>query len=422
MEHPISLRRADGALEQRVFNTFFHPVRGLDGATTGVMIASSESTEEVRLREAARAASRAKDEFMAMLGHELRNPLAPIQTSLRLMRTRGRDAPEQAVIERQVSHLVRLVDDLLDISRITRGMVDLRKERLELGAVVAQGLEMASPMLQQRRQTVNVAVAPRGLVVDADLGRLAQVVSNLLTNASKYSDQGTTVRVTAERMDGRIRLRVRDEGVGIDGDMLEKVFDLFVQQQQSLDRSKGGLGLGLAIVRSLVDLHGGRVWAESAGPGHGSEFIVDLPPAIGEGAVREVPEPARPEHAAANEGRRVLIVDDNQDAAETLAEVLADLGYEVATAHDGVTALNTAATFRPTVCLLDIGLPSMDGYELARRLRASAALPDGARLIAVTGYGQENDRRLSSEAGFDAHVVKPVDLDALIDLVAADRG
>jgi CheY-like chemotaxis protein len=354
-----------------------------------------------------------------MLGHELRNPLAPIQTSLRLMRTHGRDAPEQAVIERQVSHLVRLVDDLLDISRITRGMIDLRKERLELGAVVAQGLEMASPMLQQRRQTVNVAVAPKGLVVDGDLGRLAQVVSNLLTNASKYSDPGTTIHVAAERTPGEegwIRLRVRDEGVGIAPEMLEKIFELFVQQQQSLDRSKGGLGLGLAIVRSLVELHGGRVRAESAGPGRGSEFSVDLPLATGAAVVREVPPPAPPERAAPG-AVRALIVDDNQDAAETLAEVLADLGYEVATAHDGIAALNVATAFKPTVCLLDIGLPSMDGYELARRLRASAALPDGARLIAVTGYGQDNDRRLSSAAGFDAHLVKPVDLDALIDLV-----
>jgi signal transduction histidine kinase/DNA-binding response OmpR family regulator len=417
-EHPISLRRADGALEPRVFNTFFHPVRGLDGEVTGVMIASYESTEEVRLREAARAASRAKDEFMAMLGHELRNPLAPIQTSLRLMRTHGRDAPEQAVIERQVTHLVRLVDDLLDISRITRGLIDLRRERLELAAVVDQGLEMASPMLEQRRQTVNVSVAASGLAVDGDHGRLAQVVSNLLTNASKYSDPGTTIHVAAEAIEGGwVRLRVRDEGVGIDSQMLEKIFDLFVQQQQSLDRSKGGLGLGLAIVRSLVELHGGRVRAESKGLGHGSEFVLDLPPAMGAVASSGAAAPARPAHAAAPAKVRALIVDDNQDAAETLAEVLTDLGYAVATAHDGAAALKIATAFRPTVCLLDIGLPTMDGYELARRLRASAALPEGARLIAVTGYGQDNDRRLSSEAGFDTHLVKPVDLDALIDLV-----
>jgi CheY-like chemotaxis protein/two-component sensor histidine kinase len=370
------------------------------------------------LRRRAEEANRAKDEFLAMLGHELRNPLSPILTAVQLMKMRGHESHEVAVIERQVANLVRLVDDLLDISRITRGKVELRKQRLELAEVVVRGAEMASPLLEQRRQQLDLEVPPDGLLVDGDPDRLAQVVSNLLTNAAKYSEVGTTIHIKAERAGASASLQVRDEGVGIAPGMLNRIFDLFVQQPQSLDRSKGGLGLGLAIVRSLVELHGGHVSASSEGLGKGSEFTVELPLAS-PGEQRDDPPSTRRGSSTRSRPRpepvkdHVLIVDDNVDGADSIAEFLRELGYEVATAHDGPAALSVARTFRPNICLIDIGLPVMDGYELARRLRASQELPEGARIIALTGYGREGDRRRSSEAGFDAHLVKPVSLDVL---------
>jgi signal transduction histidine kinase/CheY-like chemotaxis protein len=369
-------------------------------------------------RGLAEAASRAKDEFLAMLGHELRNPLSPILTSLQLMRMRGTNTREQAVIERQVGHVVRLVDDLLDISRITRGKIEMRKARVELGAVVLSGLEMASPLLEQRRQRIDIDVPPEGLKIDADSDRLAQVISNLLTNAAKYSEPETTIHIRAERVESRARLEVRDEGIGIEPALLNNVFEVFFQQPQSLDRSKGGLGLGLAIVRSIVQLHGGTVIARSDGLGRGTAFIVELPLASGadDFAARptmNVGHRAVPEHPSGPARTRILIVDDNVDATESMAEFLEELGYEAKTAHDGPEALRVAKSFKPSTCLIDIGLPVMDGYELARQLRGSGYLPDGARLIAVTGYGQDTDRRRSREAGFDAHLVKPVDVEVL---------
>ncbi|HSY39744.1 MAG TPA: ATP-binding protein, partial [Polyangia bacterium] len=375
-----------------------------------------EATRDAeRARAVAESANRAKDEFLAMLGHELRNPLSPILTALQLMRRRGSAGREQALIERQVGHLTRLVEDLLDISRITRGKVELRKSRTELAAVVLRGLEIASPLLEQRRQTVDVDVPPEGLAIDVDPDRMAQVVANLLTNAAKYSEPGSLIQVAASSDGERGRLLVRDEGIGIAPEMLGRVFDVFFQQPQSLDRSKGGLGLGLAIVRSLVQLHGGKVSVASAGPGQGSEFAVELP--LAEGAEELAPPslhlPAAIVGAASGAGKRILVVDDNEDAAESIADLLRDLGYEIETAYDGPAALRIASVFRPEVCLVDIGLPAMDGYELAKRLRESQHLPGGARLIAVTGYGQETDRVRSLEAGFDHHLVKPVNIDVL---------
>jgi signal transduction histidine kinase len=371
-----------------------------------------------RERLAAESANRAKDAFLAMLGHELRNPLSPIVTALQLMRKRGLDGREQTVIERQVDHLVRLVDDLLDVSRITQGKIELKKRRLELGEVVLRGLEIASPLIDQRRQRVTLDVPPEGLPIDADPERLAQVVSNLLTNAAKYSEPAATIHVVAERAGDRLRLRVRDEGIGIPDDLLAKVFDIFFQQPQSLDRAKGGLGLGLAIVRSLVELHGGTVSATSAGIGRGAEFVVDLPAAEAEMARFDDAMSAqglgpRGSTESAVAERRILVVDDNIDGADSLAELLQALGSRVEVAHDGATALEIAKRFLPEICLVDIGLPEMDGYELARRLRQSNHLAKGARLIAVTGYGQDSDKRQSMEAGFDAHLVKPLDFDTI---------
>jgi signal transduction histidine kinase len=367
-------------------------------------------------REKLELASRAKDEFLAVLGHELRNPLAPMVTAIRLMQMKGVRADELAVLERQVGALVRLVDDLMDVSRITGGKIELRKSRIELSNVVLRGLETASPLLEQRRHRIDLQVPAEGLPVEGDPDRLSQVISNLLTNAAKYSDPGSEIHVVADRVDDRARLRIRDHGIGIASEMLTRVFDMFVQQPQALDRAKGGIGLGLAIVRSLVELHQGRVWASSEGPGTGSEFVVELPLVPGLRAGQRTPARRREAKAADPTGERparILIVDDNQDALESLAEFLTELGHEVRTAHDGPSALEAAGVFRPTICLVDIGLPVMDGYEVARRLRQLEGLPGNVRLMALTGYGQEADRRRSKEAGFDGHLVKPVDLEVL---------
>jgi signal transduction histidine kinase len=370
-----------------------------------------------RARRAAEAANRTKDQFLAMLGHELRNPLSPILTALQLMRLRGQQSRETEIIERQVGHVVRLVDDLLDVSRITGRKIELRRERVELAAVVLRGLEMASPLLEQRRQELELEVPTSGLLVDGDADRLAQVVSNLLTNAAKYSEPGTKIRVRAEREGARLRLRVRDEGVGIGADMLGAVFDLFVQQPQSLDRAQGGLGLGLSIVRGLVELHGGRVTASSEGPGRGSEFVVELPAAPEAAAAAPTAEDRQALWPRARGGSRILIVDDNIEGAEGLGDLLSELGFETRIAHDGPAALAIAATFEPDVCLLDIGLPVMDGYEVARRLREARSGTADLRIIALTGYGQDADRQRSLDAGFNAHVVKPVDIDVLSRIV-----
>jgi signal transduction histidine kinase len=405
-------------------------IEGLDAGADDYLVKPFSARElvarvgsQITLARAREAATRSKDEFLAMLGHELRNPLSPILTAVQLMRMRGGPGRELEIIDRQVRHLVRLVDDLLDISRITRGKIELRRERVEVAVVALRGLETASPLLEQRRQALDFQVPPEGLEVDGDPDRLAQVVANLITNASKYSEPGTKIVVAAERSGSDVRLRVVDHGIGIAPELLGPIFDMFFQQAQALDRSKGGLGLGLTIVRSLVELHGGTVKASSEGPGRGSEFIVTLPLAtpIGVAPAVGVGQPAIPlpvDAIATPDGRRILIVDDNDDAALSIAELLAELGHEVRVAHDGPSALDMARRFRPEVCLLDIGLPVMDGYELARRLRESRALPEGARIIAVTGYGQDADRRRSREAGFSAHVVKPVDLEVLTHVVA----
>jgi signal transduction histidine kinase/CheY-like chemotaxis protein len=372
-------------------------------------------TSEQSARAEAEAANRAKDEFLAMLGHELRNPLSPMLTALELMRLRGEQSREQAVIERQVGHLVRLVDDLLDVSRITRGKIELRKAPVELSSIVVRAVEIASPLFERRDQRLELAVPEQGLIVDADADRLAQVVANLLTNASKYSHVGAYIWVSAQPIDGRVWLRVRDEGIGIAPEMLQSVFTAFVQHRQSLDRASGGLGLGLAIVQSLVGMHGGHVEARSAGLGKGSEFVVSLP--LSAAVLRTSQPPAVPHAlvAPASVEFGILVVDDNEDAADLLAQTLSRLGYQTRVARDGPSALELAATFRPAVALLDIGLPVMDGYELAQRLLDLPDREQPLRLIAVTGYGQPSDRLRSERAGFSAHLVKPVSIEQLIE-------
>ena len=378
-----------------------------------------------RALEAETLGARKKDEFLAMLGHELRNPLSPIVMSLQRLRMRSVEGRELAVIERQVGHLVRLVDDLLDVSRITRGKIELRTRRIELAHVVREGLETASSLFQRKGQRVDVQVPLAGYPLDADPDRLAQVVANLLTNASRYSAPGTTVTIRAELAGFVARLSVKDEGIGIPKELLAEIFEAFYQPAQSSDRPKGGLGLGLAIVKSLVDLHGGRVWANSDGPGQGSEFTVELPLAAASEDFQSedtgVPPPlSRVElSAAAASGKRILVVDDNEDAAQSLADLLIDLGHEVQTASGGVDALRIVSVFKPEVCLVDIGLPAMDGYELADRLQKSNELPSGARIIALTGYGQDADKKRTAKAGFHAHLVKPVSFEELTEIVAS---
>jgi signal transduction histidine kinase/ActR/RegA family two-component response regulator len=420
-----------GIAEERYFDFAYEPVPGDDGRPESVIAVVFEVTELSRARREAESANRAKDEFFAILGHELRNPLAPIRTALQLMRLRGDEglARERTIIERQVEQITRLVDDLLDVSRITGGKVTVKNEPLEMSWVVSKAIEMASPLLEERRHHLEVKVPSRGLAVDGDEARLAQVVANLLTNAAKYTEPGGRVTVTGDTSaDGtRVLLRVADNGIGIAPEMLPRVFDAFAQEQQALDRALGGLGLGLTIVANLVKLHGGTARAASEGRGKGSAFVIDLPrsnvaaealrtPAQGLPPV--LPDLARA--AAARRTLRVLVVDDNRDAAELLGEALDMLGYEVRLAHDGAEALRLVGEQVPDVALLDIGLPVMDGYELAAQLRGG---PSGAKLklVAVTGYGQESDRKRAIEAGFDAHLVKPVQLDTVATLIARYR-
>ena len=366
-------------------------------------------------RGAAEAATRAKDEFLAMLGHELRNPLAPIVTALQLMRLRGGEQTfgrEIKVVQRQVDHLVRLVDDLLDVSRITRGKLQLKRTPIELSLSVQRAVEMASPLLEQRGHRLELRVPAEGLLVDADLERLAQVFANLLTNAARYTDPGGRITLEAEPRGGSVEVRVRDNGMGITPEALPRIFELFEQGGRSLDRSQGGLGLGLSIVRSVTQLHGGTVSARSDGAGHGSEFTVILPAFDASAPSQALPGRAAAPRAGAGRRLRMLMVDDNRDAIDMLAEGLQDEGHEVQVAYDPLRALDLLQGFEPDVLVLDIGLPVMDGYELARRIRQIPRL-SGARIIAITGYGQESDRARALAAGFDEHLVKPVSLDTL---------
>ncbi|HTL34947.1 MAG TPA: ATP-binding protein [Kofleriaceae bacterium] len=364
-----------------------------------------ERIEEAR-REAEQG-SRAKDEFLAMLGHELRNPLSPILTAVQLMRVRGDQTSvrEQSVIERQVTHLIHLVDDLLDISRITRGKVQLDKRPHMLASLVTKSIEIAGPLCEEHRHHVTLEIPVETIWLEADETRLCQVITNLISNAAKYTPSGGRIVVSAKRSGKRVRISVKDNGRGIDRELLPRVFELFVQGERKTDRSQGGLGIGLAIVRNLVSLHGGTVSAHSEGVGRGSEFVVELP------VIDMQPKPAT--ERSVRQGvqvtpRKILVVDDNEDAGALLGEMLESLGHEVVVALDGPHALEAVKRFSPEIGILDIGLPVMDGYELAAALRQRFG--DSIRLMAVTGYGQEQDRRRTQHAGFEEHFVKPVGL------------
>jgi PAS domain S-box-containing protein len=376
---------------------------------------AADVLEHRRQEERLREADRRKDEFLAMLGHELRNPLAPIVTATELMAMRDGAVmvEERKTIERQAKHMIRLVDDLLDVSRITRGKVELRKAPVALLQVVDKAVEIASQILEQRSHRLTIDVPPN-LRSDLDSGRMVQVLANLLTNAANYTDPGGQVRVTAEATKTTVTVRITDTGIGIAPAMLPFVFEPFVQEKQALNRPRGGLGLGLAIAKSLVELHGGSVSAHSDGIGRGSEFTITLPRSHRKDAHRAGPSKAM--MAKASPGARILLVDDNEGWAEAAAHALTLLGHEVRVAHDGPEALRVVESFTPTLGLLDIGLPVMDGYELARRLRNLPSLA-GMRLVAVTGYGERAAVRRSANAGFEAHLVKPVEVE-LLDEVA----
>jgi signal transduction histidine kinase len=389
----------------------------------GLELRIAERTAELaRANDALREADRGKDEFLAMLSHELRNPLAPVRNALQVLKMPGVDAAmardARELMERQLQQMVRLVDDLLDVSRILRGRIELRKESLDLAAVFARAVETARPRLDARGQELTVTLPSRPLRLEGDLVRLAQVVGNLLVNAAKYSDKPGRVWLTGERDGGEAVIRVRDSGVGIPPEQLPRIFDLFAQGERSLARSQGGLGIGLTLVRRLAQMHGGSVSASSPGAGQGSEFVVRLPALPGEPARKEAPaeEPLQ----AASQPRRVLVVDDNVDAAESAAMLLRYLGHEVEVAYEGPSALGAVSAFRPEVVLLDIGLPGMSGYDVARELRER---PEGKGLVlaAVTGYGQEEDRRRSREAGFDCHLTKPLAPAALAAFLESSR-
>ncbi len=381
----------------------------------------AEIAQRKRAEEMLRETDRRKDEFLAMLAHELRNPLAPIRNSIHIIQQRIADDEwlrrPLEMMERQVRQLAGLVDDLLDVSRITRGQINLRKQTLELSEVVAQAVEASRPLLEARRHHFDVRLPDEPIFVEADPTRLSQVILNLLNNAAKYTEDGGYIGLSVERSGAEVALRVRDSGMGISPETLPKIFELFVQGERTLDRAQGGLGIGLTVVRRLVELHGGSVQAFSEGLGRGSEFVVRLPTATSLPSSAVCPYPQRADgngQRAADSGqrRRILIVDDNRDSAESLAILLQMLGHEVRLAYDGESALRVAKQFCPDIVLLDIGLPRLSGLEAARRIRLDLGLRD-ALLIAMTGYGQEEDKRRSREAGFNAHLVKPVDLSEL---------
>jgi two-component system CheB/CheR fusion protein len=397
-----------------IYDAAGHPARML-GVTMEVTERRRLADElEARAQELA-LVDRRKDEFLAMLAHELRNPLAPLSTMVHLLREEGGTSERLiAIAERQVQQLVRLVDDLLDVSRITQGKIVLRKEVVAVADVVARALDTVRPSLEAAQLEVRVSLPTEPVRLDVDPARLTQVLANLFDNAAKYTPAGGTVWLTAELLGDDLTLRVRDTGAGIAPDLLPSVFDLFVQGDRSLDRSRGGLGIGLTIVKRLVELHGGRIEARSSGPGQGSEFIIHLParaPVFGETAA---PRPVPP--TGASTGLRVLVVEDNRDAAETLAMVVELWGHEVRVTYDAMAALDAVEEWHPHVVLSDIGLPGMDGYELARRLRSRPGL-GGAVLVALSGYGRDEDKRAALAAGFDHHVLKPPDLDTLSGLL-----
>jgi PAS domain S-box-containing protein len=415
----INFVRKDGT--QGVCESVVKPLADGSGRVVGAVRVNRDVTDRKRAEGALREADRRKDEFLAMLAHELRNPLAPVRNAVQILNLAGPKDPTlmkaRATIERQVGHMARMLDDLLDISRITRGKIRLKLEPVDLTVVLRRAAEAAMPLVKARGHELTVTAPGTPVRLSADATRLEQVFVNLISNAAKYTPDGGTIRVTVDCRDGEVAVTVADTGIGISGELLPKVFDLFVQAEQGSDRSQGGLGIGLTLVKTLTELHGGAVSVASDGPGQGAAFTVRLP--------QVDCDPATPQSngaalASSTKARRILVVDDNRDAAESLATILELTGHQTAVANDGPAAVATAAQFHPNVVFLDIGLPGMDGCAVARALRDLPGMAD-AVLVATTGYGQEDDVRRTKAAGIDHHLVKPVDPAVILALLQSMR-
>ena len=405
-------RRKDGTLLD--ISLTVSPLVDAQGKIVGASKIARDITDRKRAERALIEADHQKNEFLATLAHELRNPLAPIRNSLHILRLSRGDGPGaervQEIMERQVEHMVRLVDDLLEISRITTGKIELRIEPVEIASVIRSAVETSRPAIDDHGHQLATTLPPEPLTVEADAVRLSQVIANLLNNAAKYTEQPGQIWLTVSRDCGEVVISVRDNGIGISADLLPKVFDMFTQAERSKRHSQDGLGIGLALAKRLIEMHGGRIEAKSAGEGQGSEFTLRLPLAVKQLQPTSDRPAAAPERAAS--GQKILVVDDNVDAALSLATLLKILGNNVRTVHDGQAALESFSSFQPVVVLLDLGMPEMNGFDVARRMRE---LPhfDKATLVALTGWGQEDDRRRTQEAGFEHHLVKPVNLDPL---------
>ncbi len=413
---PVKLLRGGKELEERFIDFVYQPIKDAAGKVTGIFVEGNDVTNAVLANNELRAANRRKDEFLAMLAHELRNPLAPISSAAELLLMAGPDTELvrriSDILNRQVKHMTGLVDDLLDVSRVTRGLIALQTEMMDLNVIIADAVEQARPLIESKHQHLTFDIPAHPIIMEGDRMRLVQTFANLLNNASKYTPEHGNIEVSLDLHDQEIELTVQDDGGGIDLDLLPHVFDLFTQAERTPDRAQGGLGLGLALVKSLVELHAGSVSAHSDGPGMGSRFVVRLPRTPDHSGSEVLPGPAGGEATTRSSALRLMVVDDNNDAAVVLGMLLKALGHEAYIEHDGQSALERARELAPEILFLDIGLPDMDGYELARRLRA---IPEtaGAMLVAVTGYGQTDDRERARQAGFDRHVVKPVYLDEI---------
>jgi len=412
-------RRRDGStfpMELAVSETRLGVRRIFTGIVRDITAYKKAVEERMALVVELKDADQRKDQFLAMLAHELRNPLAPISNAVQIMRLEGPKGPNFQwsieVIEDQIKHMTRMIDDLLDVSRITRGKVDLQKQPIELAQVVELAVEASRPLIEDYGHELTVTLPDQPILLEVDPPRLAQVLSNLLNNAAKYTPEGGKIALTAEQSDREVIVRVRDNGIGIPADLLPRVFDLFVQADQALSRSRGGMGIGLTLVRSLVELHGGDVTAQSDGPDQGSEFVVRLPVAARAATLDHEAGKLEDRLELQLPRRRILVVDDNLSNASSLDVLLRALGQEVHTAFNGLSALEMARQLQPDIIFLDIGLPLMDGYEVARLCRMDPRL-EHVTLVATTGYGREEDRQRSQQAGFNAHLVKPVTVEDL---------
>jgi signal transduction histidine kinase/CheY-like chemotaxis protein len=425
---PIYLRRSDdaGTLQLRYLDFVYQPVLDRNGQITGIFVEGSDITDRVLTTQALvesearfRDADRRKDEFLATLAHELRNPLAPLRNAAKVLRAPATDGKTRewatTIIDRQVQTMAGLLEDLLDVSKITRGQLTLHKQRTSIASIIETSVEVARPLIDARRHALLISLPHEPIEVEVDPLRLSQVFSNLLTNATKYMEPNGHIEIDAKFADGGVSIGVKDRGIGLEPESLGRVFEMFAQVKGTLDRAEGGLGIGLALVKGLVELHGGRVTAASEGLGKGCEFRVWLAsPARRPEATAEV-DPQR--SLRSSRPRRILVVDDNIDAAQSLAFLLQAEGHYVCVAHDGEQALIAAGEFRPDIALLDIGLPKLDGYAVAEAIRRESWGKD-ILLLALTGWGQNDDKRRALEAGFDFHLTKPVDLDRMNSLIA----